>query len=336
MDFDILLIILLSIIVILCIFIIIKEREKNDILKKTKIKDLENLFKERWDEEEKNFKLKEKALLVQEKIIESRVRQLEAIFNEKENQYKAINQDLDFYRKGKIEEIDNSAAEYEKRKQLLIDASIANYKEQRNNLYNKELKEMEEKRLTLLKELETIQETLEVERNKRAAINEEIKRARKIEEQQDFYKIQIDPKDIDDIKLLRSITSRLRHPEVINKVIWSGYYQKPLAELRRRAGIDGSGIYKITRLKTGEIYIGQAKKISDRWAQHCKAALGVGNLASSQLHRVMSEDGPEQFTWEVIEQVPEDKLKERESYYIDFYDSKNYGLNAVRGDQTNK
>ena len=73
--------------------------------------------------------------------------------------------------------------------------------------------------------------------------------------------------------------------------------------------------------------------MSDRWSSHVKTALGVGTLASSQLHRVMSQDGPEQFLFELLEEVPKDKLSERESYYIDFYDSKNYGLNTIRGEQ---
>ena len=45
----------------------------------------------------------------------------------------------------------------------------------------------------------------------------------------------------------------------------------------------------------------------------------------------MAIDGPENFTFEILEKVEKDELKERESYYIDFYDSKNYGLNTVRG-----
>ena len=184
-------------------------------------------------------------------------------------------------------------------------------------------------------ELEEIKKDLEVERCKRAAINEEIRRQREVEEQTDFYRIQLDSDDANDIEILRSITSRLRHPEAINKVIWTGYYQKPLAELRKRLLPNGdiSGIYKITRLKTNEIYIGQTTSIDKRWQDHVKSALGVGTLASSQLHRVMAADGAENFTFEIIEEVPKDKLRERESYYIDFYDSKTYGLNSVTGDK---
>ena len=176
---------------------------------------------------------------------------------------------------------------------------------------------------------------LEEERNKRAAINEEILRQKKLEQEQDFYRIQLDPDDTDDIEILRSVTTRLRHPEAINKVIWTGYYQKPLAELRKRILTNGdvSGVYKITRLKTNEIYIGQTTSVDKRWQEHVKSALGVGTLASSQLHRAMQTDGCENFTFELLEVVPKDKLRERESYYIDFYDSKTYGLNSVTGDK---
>ena len=78
------------------------------------------------------------------------------------------------------------------------------------------------------------------------------------------------------MEILRSIAPRLRHPEAINKVIWSAYYQKPLAELRKRILVNGdvSGVYKITRLKTNEIYIGQTTSVDKRWQEHVKSALG--------------------------------------------------------------
>ena len=184
-------------------------------------------------------------------------------------------------------------------------------------------------------EIETIKSELEAERSKRAAINEEIRRAREVEEQQDFFRIQLNPDDSNDIELLRSITPRLRHPEAINKVIWTGYYQKPLAELRKRLLPNGdiSGIYKITRIKTKEIYIGQTTSIDRRFQDHVKTALGVGTLANSQFHRVMAEDGPENFFFEILEEVEKDKLRERESYYIDWFKSDKFGLNTLSGDK---
>ena len=321
------------------------EKHKLETLRKDEIKDY---FKEEWEQEKQKIdyerrvhegninnqisQLENKYKLDASKY-EGELKQLDVKLQEKEKRYNEVNQDLNLYREGKMKEIDGTAAEYEQRKRQAIDHAMEEHKlslQQQSGQLQKELQEQEDK---LKSEIEMIKSELEAERSKRAAINEEIRRAREVEEQQDFFRIQLNPDDKQDIELLKSIVSRLRHPEAINKVIWTGYYQKPLAELRKRVAVEGPGVYKITRLKTGEIYIGQAVNVSDRWSNHCKSALGVGTLASSQLHRVMKEDGPEQFTWEVLEEVPKEKLRERESYYIDFYDSKNYGLNTISGDK---
>lgn len=45
----------------------------------------------------------------------------------------------------------------------------------------------------------------------------------------------------------------------------------------------------------------------------------------------MKKDGVENFLFEVLEEVPRDKLNEREVYWIDFYDTKNTGLNISKG-----
>ena len=351
-----LVLLLCSIIIIIILWTTLNKRNK--VLEKTvfakhelevlRKDEMKKYFKEEWEQEENSlkdklkvktdgleteWKLKFQQHQSQLNVLDNEIKSYQSILKEKEKRYNEVNQDLEVYRQGKIQEIDTGAQEYEQRKRQAIDHAMEEHKlslQQQSGQLQKELKEQEDK---LKLEIEGIQSELEEERSKRAAINEEIRRQREVEEQQDFYRIQLDPNDKDDVEILRSVAPRLRHPEAINKVIWSAYYQKPLAELRKRVAIEGSGIYKITRIKTGEVYIGQAVNISDRWSNHCKSALGVGTLASSQLHRVMREDGPEQFTWEVLEETPKEKLKERESYYIDFYDSKTYGLNTIRGEQ---
>ena len=359
MYFNYLLIVLLCCIVLIVIlFLILKKRkklieklvfEKHDleVLRKGELKDY---FKEEWEQEEKALdyerKMRETVINAdiaklenQYKLDESKfvnaLKNLQIQLNEKEARYEEVNQDLNLYREGKIKEIDGTAAEYEQRKRTEIEQILKQAELNANSNFNNQVDSYLARRSQMECELEAIKKDLEVERSKRAAINEEIRRQREVEEQTDFYRIQLDSDDANDIEILRSITSRLRHPEAINKVIWTGYYQKPLAELRKRLLPNGdiSGIYKITRLKTNEIYIGQTTSIDKRWQDHVKSALGVGTLASSQLHRVMAADGAENFTFEIIEEVPKDKLRERESYYIDFYDSKTYGLNSVTGDK---
>ena len=354
------LLILLLCCIILIVILIITLNKRNKVLKKVVLEkheievarkdELKDYFKEEWDRQDKflqdelahkqkEIELKSKSLEQdyehRGREVELKLHNLESTLKEKEKRYQEVNQDLETYRKGKIDEIDSAGAEYEKRKRLLIDASVVQYREVRGKLYNEELSAMEEHKNEMLEQLHQIKTELEEERTKRATINEEIRRQREVEEQQDFYRIQLDPNDKDDVEILRSVAPRLRHPEAINKVIWTGYYQKPLAELRKRLLPNGdvSGVYKITRLKTNEIYIGQTTSVDKRWQEHVKSALGVGTLASSQLHRVMASDGCENFTFELLEAVPKDKLRERESYYIDFYDSKTYGLNSVTGDK---
>lgn len=349
---------LCCIILIIILFVILNKRtktltkivlEKHDIEVARK-EELKDYFKEEWDRQEKHLqdellhhekevKLKRDKLESDFKVSETELngilRQLESLLKEKEKRYNEVNQDLETYRKGKINEIDSAGAEYEKRKRLEIDNMMEQELHKLVLGFNQKSEEYTKQEEILKAEVEKIKSELEEERTKRAAINEEIRRQREVEEQQDFYRIQLDPNDKDDVEILRSVAPRLRHPEAINKVIWTGYYQKPLAELRKRLLPNGdvSGVYKITRLKTNEIYIGQTTSVDKRWQEHVKSALGVGTLASSQLHRVMASDGCENFTFELLEVVPKDKLRERESYYIDFYDSKTYGLNSVTGDK---
>lgn len=349
---------LCCIVLIIILFVILNKRtktltkivlEKHDIEVARK-EELKDYFKEEWDRQEKHLqdellhhekevKLKRDKLESDFKVSETELngilRQLESLLKEKEKRYNEVNQDLETYRKGKINEIDSAGAEYEKRKRLEIDNMMEQELHKLVLGFNQKSEEYTKQEEILKAEVEKIKSELEEERTKRAAINEEIRRQREVEEQQDFYRIQLDPNDKDDVEILRSVAPRLRHPEAINKVIWTGYYQKPLAELRKRLLPNGdvSGVYKITRLKTNEIYIGQTTSVDKRWQEHVKSALGVGTLASSQLHRVMASDGCENFTFELLEVVPKDKLRERESYYIDFYDSKTYGLNSVTGDK---
>ena len=302
---------------------IIKENKK---IKKARTDELKTYFEEEWKGEEQKLNLKYEGT-------KNKLDQLSATLEEKEKRYDEVNKDLDRYKIDKIKEIDSTAAEYEQRKQLIVQQSIDKYRDELLRRASDSVELATEEIETTKNQLAEVKSELEEERSRRAAINEEIRRQRAVEEQQDFYRIQLDPNDTNDIELLKSITPRLRHPEAINKVIWTGYYQKPLAELRKRVATESSGVYKITRIKTGEIYIGQAVNVSTRWTDHVKAALGIGTLASSQLHRVMAEDGAENFLFELLEKTPKEKLRERESFYIDFYDSKTYGLNTIKGEQ---
>lgn len=289
-----------------------EEREKYKYLKEEELK---NVFKERWRQEEYKFKEKKSELLLEEKEIKGELAQLEVKLKGKEERYNEVNQDLDKYKAGRLEDIN-----------ILI---CTKKEEELKKLADEISKEKEKTKTQIL----ILNNELEEIRSRREAVNQEILRQRKLNDDKDFYCIQLDPALTSDISLLRSIAPRLINPTAVNKLIWTAYYQKPLAELRKRLLPDGdySGIYKITRNKTGEIYIGQTTSIDKRLQDHVKSALGVGTLASSTLHKLMEKDGPENFSFEIIERVDKNKLKEKEAFYIDFYDSKNYGMNSISG-----
>lgn len=188
-------------------------------------------------------------------------------------------------------------------------------------------------RLAAENELNLIRLEIEDFKKKQQVINEEIMRRRQVEEQTDFYRIVLDDSSIDDIQILLSIRQNLKNRENLDKLIYDTYISKPVVEMTKRVLKGGapSGIYKITRLKTGEIYVGKSTDVKKRWTEHAKTAYGVGTIAHSILHTTIKKDGIENFTFELLEEVPKDKLTEREKYWITFYGSKEYGLNERNG-----
>ena len=182
-------------------------------------------------------------------------------------------------------------------------------------------------------ELAEILALLDDYKKKQQVINEAILRQRQLDEQQDFFRVCLTKETIEDVQILQNVRQKLHFSESLNKLIYDVYVSKSVQEMVKRVLQGGapSGIYKITRIKTGEIYIGKSTNVKDRWVQHCKTVYGAGTIAHSILHTTMAKDGLENFTFELVEEVPKDKLTEREKYWIDFYGSKQYGLNEKNG-----
>lgn len=182
-------------------------------------------------------------------------------------------------------------------------------------------------------EINEILEQLEQFKKKRDAINEEILRSRAIEEKEEFFKVQLDSQTLHDLAIIEEIRPQLSKTDFLDKFIYDIYIAKPVTEMVKRVlnGEAPSGIYKITRLKTGEIYIGKSTDVKARWIQHIKTCFNCGTISHSSLHTIMKKDKIQNFTFELLEKVEKSKLTEREKYYIEFYDSKNFGLNERNG-----
>ena len=235
-----------------------------------------------------------------------------------------LNNLIENKKKAELEKVGNEIKEWASSAQ---DAARLNSTQYQNHLRDQEVKKE--------KELNDLCVMIEDYKARRDVINQEILRARAMEEQQDFYRVQLDESSRRDVQLINSIRKDFSKIDILDKLIYDGYIKKPVDEMIKRVlkGRAPSGIYKITRLKTGEVYIGQSTDVKARWQQHAKSAFHCGTISHSILHTTMERDSIENFTWELLEEVPKDKLRERESYYIDFYDSKTYGLNSVTGDK---
>ena len=182
-------------------------------------------------------------------------------------------------------------------------------------------------------EIDALSAQLQSYQAKQEAINQEILRRRELEEKADFYRVCLSDEAIMDITELQIVRQKLKKPEILDKIIYDTYVAKPVLEMIKRVLQNStcSGIYKITCQETKEIYIGKSTDIKNRWQQHCKTAFNCGTIASSLLHRKMQQYGIENFTFELLEAVPKDKLSEREKFYIDFYKTKETGLNERSG-----
>lgn len=184
------------------------------------------------------------------------------------------------------------------------------------------------------KEIQEIQKELESFKAARQSIIEEQKRQEEMETNRSFYMLQIGEFDKEDIKQLRTIEPMLHNKEVLNKLIFESYYRKPMTDMFGR--LVGSkkpcGIYKITNIKNKKSYIGKSVEIvPKRWTEHIKTSLNIGSISRTKIHDAMKEYGIENFTFEILEECPKDKLSEREKYWIDFYETNTYGYNIKSG-----
>ena len=189
--------------------------------------------------------------------------------------------------------------------------------------------------LKLMQERDQYQEDIDKIKATRAAAIQALTREKEIEEQLSFYCLTVSDTDLKDITVLETVIPKLNQPRILKMLIWQTYFRTPMTNLCNNVigTTIKTGIYKITNIKTKECYIGQAIDLASRWKEHAKCGLGIDQPAGNKLYQAMQEYGIQNFSWEVLEECSKDLLNEKEKFYIELYESKDFGYNKTQGNK---
>ncbi len=295
-----------------------------DIVKKDTeakiLKECTNLIKKQEIEKEKLSSIKEE-ILKEESKLNQKIDDSSIILRIKQDELeKEYNRKKENYIKEIEEEIEDWARSAQEAATINRNYKIEEFNEE---IINKE------------KELNNLKDEIKDFQAKREVINQEILRQREMEEKQDFYKIQIDEASKQDIAFLLSIIDRFNNKEIIYKLIWSEYIQRPFKNMLDRVLSNKNPknvIYMIKNMDTEEIYIGKTKaEVSKRWTEHIKTSLNIGTISKTKIHKALFNNW-DKFSFTVLEEVPiENNLGDREKYYIRLYESDIFGYNIKSG-----
>lgn len=211
--------------------------------------------------------------------------------------------------------------------------ALSNYIDILDKDYIKVEKEYTNRKLKIETDIDEITAELNKIKNTLAAAQDAQLREQEKKEKLDFYRLLLEQKDTYEIGVISSIESQLADPRPLRMLIWTTYYSKKANDMCSR--IIGTtkitGIYKITNIKNNVTYIGQSKDIRERWREHIKCGLGIDTPAGNKLYKAMREDGISSFTFELLEKCKEEQLNEKEKFYIELYNSYNFGYNSNTG-----
>ena len=213
--------------------------------------------------------------------------------------------------KQKIDEIcereKNKIFEQLKILQQNADYASTKYFEEIENAYNEEEKRYKDKVIDLKSKEQRVQEDIKDAESRYNALVDQINaatkaqlREREKEEKLDFYKLSISSIDLEDIEKLNSIKLMLHKPVILNKLIWSTYFQKQTTEMCK---------------------------------QHIKCGLGIEASATNKLYNSMQKDGVWNFSFELLEECPREKLDVEEKRWIGIYQSNEIGYNETKGNK---
>lgn len=211
--------------------------------------------------------------------------------------------------------------EYDAKKRELEDA------------FSKECEQIEIAREKANREKDSVLADLEFQQRRFEGLLEPLKKYEMDKQARLFYTIQVPDEYKDDIDfLITTVSKKVQHPDIINKLVWSEYVKPYLDETLRRANIEEKpGIYKLTNIDDGKCYVGKSTNVKKRIQDHMKSSIGLQTIAHQAVHDAIWTTGFWNWTIEVITYCEKDELSELEKYYIDFFKAMEFGYNKKGG-----
>ena len=273
-----------------------------------------------------------------ERILDKQLKEKLTDYN---NKFKSLNQEYNEKARQLKEQLDLlniHQLELVKKETELVDAKVREYYESQKVIEQKKFDEWKEDIDTQVEMYCDILDAIKTEisdfQQKRAAINEAIRREEETKNEIDFHRIILSQESKDDIQYLLSLEDKLNNKTLLHKLIWSEYLQKPFNQMLKNCfgnNIPKGVIYCIENIESHKKYIGRTSaEVSKRWTEHMKTTLGIGTVKRSNIHSALYKHWDE-FTFSVLEVVDSSKLSEREKFYIQLFETDKYGYNMNSG-----
>lgn len=300
-----------------------------------------------------NNKNKQKNILLIEEQYRNKIKQdLEQFREETEQQKQVLQDSINIQKQREVDAIAHADTTIELQKQK-IDEELNYYKQlQELEIQNKHenlLKELSNHYTEIEAELQNKYNSTSIQLNNELndvkeqitqfkaviqAINEENRRKEEIQNNINTHRIQLTEDEKQDIEYLISIEKNIHNKELLYKLIWSSYLMQPFNKMIVKSfgtKIPKNVIYCIEEISTQKKYIGKTStEVSKRWTDHIKNSLNIGTIKQQPIHKALFNHWDE-FTFFVLEEVTNDKLGEREKFYINLFQTDKFGFNIKSG-----
>lgn len=318
-----------------------KQEEEIKIISNLKEKELEAYFGAKSEKLRSDLQKLQDSNTQLARHIENELNQFKQIQEAEEkatNQLQQLRNDLQKYKDIGYKKADEELGRYRNLKQTHLEheleVEISTKRQEREKEFSDFIDELVKKKLAAEDELKAVEEELKEERTRRAAINEEIRKAEEKEKYNETHSVQLSDDEKEDIHFLLSLEHRIHNKQILYKLIWSTYLQR--AYKNTFHNILGNRdpknvIYCIENISNGKKYIGKTSaEVSKRWTEHIKTSLNIGTTKTTNIHKALYNHWDE-FIFYIITETEKDKLSEMEKYYINFYESDKYGYNIKTG-----